>query len=427
MNAENGEMSGDPRYPGPGPAALGLTGTLERAARSPLFSRKLARAGVHGGAPLDWNAWRKIPPTNKDELRALDAFEEGMAIAPRSEVVEYWRSGGVTGRPLFYPRTARDVEESLTAFARTLSLAGLRREDTFLCALPIGVHPAGQQMVRAAERLGAATIWAGAGNQTPSSVQIELVRDFGVTVWAGMASFGLHLAHLAEGTGRPLALSRVRTVICTAEVLSTSKRELLGRLWGARVVDVFGMSEVTLMGGECGRRPGLHVWRAHSFCEVLDPETLKPVPPGEVGALCVTPVTGTSATPFLRWLSGDIVRMEFGCGCDHGDEPRLIHSGRTAAFFKVKGVNLNHAEVEDAIYEIPSLRDFRVTVAPDDRLVVEIESADGQGGVAVQAVDSLFSGRFGCRAEISTVERGTIARALEGQIKAQRFVDQRAQ
>jgi len=398
---------------------------VERARRAPFYARKLEAAGFGRGATLDAERWQSISPTTKEELRAIERFTDELMIAPAGEIAEFWRSGGVTGRPLFYPRTHADVAASLDAFGTAATVCGVRASDIFFCSLPIGIHPAGQQMVRAVQRLGAATVWAGAGNQTPSPAQVELVHELGATVWCGMPAFGLHLAHFAEGLGRPLAESRVRTVITTAESLSASKRALLERLWGAEVRDMFGMSEVTLMAAECGRRPGLHVWREHSFCEVLDPETLAPVAPGETGVLCVTPFRTASAVPFLRWLSGDIVRIEEGCDCARGDDPRLIHAGRTLAFFKVKGVNLSHAELEEALYGVNELRDFRVVVTIDDHLCVDVESPEGAAASVLAAVASLFVDRFGVRADVRAVARGSIAAALEGQIKAQRFVDQR--
>ncbi len=426
MSSDKLGMSGaGTPYAAAGPSSVGLAPVLSRARRSRFFARKLAAAGIAAGEEIDWQRWLAIPPTTKEELRAIAAPEDELWIVGREDVAEFWRSGGVTGRPLFYPRTAADIADSLDAFARCLAFAGVSAKDTFLCSLPIGVHPAGQQAVRAAERIGAATIWAGAGNQTASLAQVELVHDLGATVWCGMPSFGLHLAHLAEAAGRPLDHSVVHTLITTAEVLSGPKRSVLERLWGARVVDVFGMSEITLMGAECLRRPGLHVWKEVSFCEVLDAGTLRPVAPGEIGVLCVTPIVGGHALPFLRWLSGDFVRLEIGCECAAPSHPRLVHCGRTLGFFKVRGVNLNHAEVEDGLYQIPALVDFRVSVTPEERLLVELEGPEPLRAELRVAVEGLFFARFGLRCDVAFVERGAIARSLEGQIKAQRFVDRR--
>ena len=400
---------------------------VERARQAPFYARRLEAAGLSRGAALDPERWRSIPPTTKEELRAIERFRDELMIAPASEIAEFWRSGGVTGRPLFYPRTHADIAASLDAFGTAATVCGVRASDVFFCSLPIGIHPAGQQMVRAVQRLGAATVWAGAGNQTPSPAQVELVHELGATVWCGMASFGTNLGHIAEAAGRPLADSGVRLVVTTAEMLSPAKRALLEKLWGARVVDVFGMSEITLMGVECGCRPGLHVWREHSFCEVLDAETLEPVSLGEVGVLCVTPVAGGRAIPFLRWLSGDVVRIELGCDCDAAAHPRLVHSGRTLAFSKVRGVNLNHTEVEDALYAVAGLLDFRVSITAEEQILVEVEFSPGAPGEPIEIVERLFTQRFGIRAQATAVERGTIAKSVETQVKAQRFVDRRSQ
>lgn len=412
-------------YPGSGPAAAGLDRAIEWASRSPFFAAKLAAAGVGPGEPCSWERWRAITPTTKDELRALESFEEQVVIAPRADIVEFWRSGGVTGLPLYYPRTAADMKHALWAFARGLTIAGVSASDTVLCSLPLGIHPAGQMVARAAEHLGAAVAWTGAGNQLASTKQVELVHELGATVWCGMASFGLHLGHIAEAAGQPLAGSGVHTVVTTAEPLSDAKRDLLGSMWGARVRDLFGMTEVSLTGAECGRRRGLHMWTQTSFCEVLDADSLEPVPPGVAGLLCVTAKATGSATPFLRWISGDIVRLELGCDCGVDDGPRLIHSGRTAGFIKVKGVNLNHAECEERLYAIPALRDFRVFATREDELRVEVESVDGQGVEVVATVTAMFACDLGVSAEVVEVQRGTIATALGAQVKQQRFVDER--
>ncbi|MGH2895468.1 MAG: phenylacetate--CoA ligase family protein [Solirubrobacteraceae bacterium] len=416
----------DARYPAPDPLALGLGRALQWASRSPFFAGKLRAAGITEGEPVSWEQWRAIPPTTKDELRALRSFEDEVVIVERSEVIEFWRSGGVTGTPLYYPRTRADLDHQLEDFARALRIAGVTHQDTVVCSLPLGIHPAGQLLARAAEHIGAAVIWAGAGSQLPSAAQIELLHRFEATVWLGMASFGLHLAHVAEAAGMPLAESRVRLLVSTAEPLSASKRQLIGRLWGgAQVRDTFGMTEVSMLGAECGRRPGLHMWTETSFCEVLDPVTLQPTQPGEAGLLCVTAKATGSATPFIRWISGDIVRMQNGCECGHPHYPRLIHSGRTAGFLKVKGVNINHAECEERLYAIETLRDFRISITAADALLAELETVPGAGADTAAAVGAMFELHFGLRPDVTVLERGTIAHALADQVKAQRFVDLR--
>jgi phenylacetate-CoA ligase len=417
----------DPRYPGSSPLDVGLGQIIEWAGQSPFFARKLAAGDIRLGHDVTWDQWRSIPPTTKDELRRLGSFEQEVVIVPRTEVVEFWRSGGVTGTPLYYPRTRADLDHSLESFARGLRIVGVTPQDTVMCSLPLGIHPAGQFLARAAEEIGAAVMWAGAGNQLPSAAQIDLIRQFRATVWLGMASFGLHLGHTAEAAGLSLAEAGVRLLITTAEPLSSSKRDLLSRLWGgASVRDMFGMTEVNMLGAECGTRPGLHMWTETSFCEVVDPDTLQPVEPGDVGVLCVSAKATGSATPFIRWISGDIVKLEFGCDCSYREYPRLIHSGRTSGFFKVKGVNINHAECEERLYAIATLRDFRVFATAGGRLLAQVETTDGADVETRAAVIGMFDATFGLRAEVEVLKRGTIADALGDQVKAQRFIDLRA-
>ena len=124
---------------------------------------------------------------------------------------------------------------------------------------------------------------------------------------------------LAEVAGVDLAASAVETVVCSAEPLSQAKREKLGRAWGARVRDTFGMTEAGMMGAEDaileennradGRGGGFRIWTDMYFVEVVHPETHAPVAEGEVGALVVTPLWMNNVTPFLRWLSGDLVTL----------------------------------------------------------------------------------------------------------------------
>ncbi|MHB1569681.1 MAG: phenylacetate--CoA ligase family protein [Solirubrobacteraceae bacterium] len=414
----------DLRYPGAGPAAVGLADTIAGARRSPFFAERLRAAGIDGDQPT-WEQWRAIPPTSKEQLRELPDFDAAVVIAPRAEVVEFWRSGGVTGRPLYYPRTGSDLEHAMQSFRLGLEIAGVTAADTVMVSFPFGIHPVGQMVARAAETIGAAVVWAGAGSQLPSAAQVTLLSELRVTVWCGMPSFGLHLANTAEAGGAPLSAGEVRLLVTSAEVVSPPKRSLLERLWGAEVRDVFGMTECTLMGAECGRSEGLHVWTESSFCEVLDVDTLAPVALGETGTLCVTPKRTTHATPFVRWLSGDLVRMQAGCDCAYSHYPRIVHSGRTAGFFKFRGVNIGHVEAEEALYAIDTLRDFRVLVG-DERVLVELEAAAGAEQLTEERVQRLFAETFGVRVQTLVVQRGAVVKATADQVKAQRFVDQRA-
>ncbi len=95
-----------------------------------------------------------------------------------------------------------------------------------------------------------------------------------------------------------------------AEPLSPAKREKLERMWGAQVFDQFGMTEGALVSCESVERDGLHLWSDLFFVEIVDETTGLPVAEGEAGSLVITPLYINNVTPFLRWVSGDVISMK---------------------------------------------------------------------------------------------------------------------
>src|SRR5262245_21239587 len=278
---------------------------FDNARKSPFWIKRLT--GISSKNLDDPAEWSKIPILDKDTLRKLDPdrFLQEFCIAPREEIAEFWRSGGTTGAPLFYPRTFQDIAYALVGFGRTYLCAGCTKGDVAHLSFPLGIHPAGQMWARSAFDIGISMMWVGSGAGTPSATQLELIQRMTPTIWMGMSSYGLHLANIAEAQRFDLAAGSVKKVLCSAEPLSEAKREKLQKMWGARVYDTFGMTEAGMMGAEGDASNGFHIWTDMFFIEVLHPETQKPVAPGHEGTLVVTPLWTNSATPFLRWHSGD--------------------------------------------------------------------------------------------------------------------------
>ena len=247
----------------------------------------------------------------------------------------------------------------------------------------------------------------------------------------GMSSYGLHLANLAEARGLDLAKSSVKTILCSAEPLSEAKRAKLARQWGAQVRDTFGMTEAGMMGAEDSAGGGFRIWTDMFLIEVLDPETLAPVGEGTVGTLVVTPLWTNNVTPFLRWSSGDLVTWRDG---EDGAHPYAVfplvkHAHRTTGFFKIRGINVNHAEFEDFMFRNVQVADFKAElVAPDDleMLLVSIEARPGTDPNAVAAeVRQSVKDSFGLTPEIAMLETGTLAKEFESSVKTPRFIDRR--
>jgi len=398
---------------------------VERALQSAFWKRRMPAIDLN--RLDDPDVWRRIPVLTKEDLRQIppDRFHEEFCIAPRTRVVEYWRSGGATGRPLFYPRSAKDMETNLMAFERAWALIGATADDCAHISFPLGVHPVAHLYARAAINLGIGTIWCGAGTNTPSDVQLELIDQLKPTIWIGMASYGLHLANLAEVKGMDLARSTVKKLLVAAEPLSPVKREKLERAWGAQVFDHFGMTEAAIVSGEALGHEGLHAFTDLWHLEVLDDHG-NPVRDGEVGSLVVTALWSNTMTPFLRWSSGDLVTLSPSPGGTHPWSvfPVMRHARRTVGFFKVRGVNINHADLEDAMFRDAAVVDFRAEVTNqggNDVLHLHVETRTG----AAQPIVDMMRKHFQITPEVTLLSRGTIAKEFEANVKAPRFVDKR--
>jgi phenylacetate-CoA ligase len=398
---------------------------VERALQSPFWKRRMPSLDL---ARLDDpDIWRRIPVLTKEDLRQIppERFHDEFCIAPRTKAVEYWRSGGATGRPLFYPRSAEDMVTNIMAFERAWALIGATADDCAHISFPLGVHPVAHLYARAAINLGIGTVWCGAGSNTPSETQLELIGELKPTIWLGMASYGLHLANLAEVKGIDLSSSTVKKLLVAAEPLSPVKREKLERAWGAEVFDHFGMTEAAIVSGEALGHHGLHAFTDLWYLEVLD-ERGAPVPDGEVGSLVVTALWSNTMTPFLRWSSGDLVSLSRGSAGAHPWSifPVMRHARRTVGFFKVRGVNINHADLEDAMFRDPAVVDFRAEVynqGANDVLHLHVETRTG----AAERIVEMMRRTFQVTPEVTLLARGSIAKDFEANVKAPRFVDKR--
>ena len=377
--------------------------------------------------------WAKIPILDKAQLREMspDDFYDRFCIGTRQDTVEYWRSGGSTGKPLFYPRTRKDIVYGMIGFKRALVLAGFTDEDIAHMSMPLGIHPAGHLMARSGSEIGIGMVWAGGGNTLPSMAQLDMLRLFRPSAWIGMASYGIQLGNLARTEGFDLAGGSVEKILCSAEPLSDVKRRKLAALWGAEVRDCYGMTEVMMLGCEDAECYGFRFWSDYCYPEVLDETTLEPVGEGETGLLVVTALVTNNATPFLRWNTGDIVTMRSRKRRTSPFDvfPIIKHTHRTAGFVKVRGVNIGFTDLEDVLFGAEEVADFRCEVVFEgdrDELDVHLELNPGAERVVIEkrVAERVFR-TFGLQPRMKPAKRGEIAQAFEGDFKPARVRDLR--
>ena len=404
---------------------------VERALHSPFWKKRIPSLNLK--KLDDPEVWRKIPILDKDTLRALSdtQFYSEFCHTRHDGIAEFWRSGGVTGQPLFYPRSFKDIEVGLESFARTFDCAGAGRGERAHISFPLGIHPVGQIYSRCASSRGITVNWAGSGTSTPSALQLELIQRLKPTIWLGMSSYALHLANLAEARGMDSVFSSVKFLLTSAEPVSQAKRDKIERTFGARLTDNFGMTEAGMMGSEDVSGAGFRIWSDLYYVEVLDPKTLEPAKEGEVGTLVVTALLTNNVTPFLRWSSGDLVtysEAKEGKG-PFSVFPRIKHAHRTAGFFKVRGVNIGHQDLEDFMFRHLEIGDFRAEAVTEnllDFLRVFIEVRRGSNPAeAAKKIEVQVKEKFELTPKVVVLETGTLAKEFEANVKAARFVDRR--
>ena len=352
-----------------------LQQTLARCMRIPFYKQRFAACGLR---PEDIRALddvRKLPFTTKQDLR--DNYPFGLSAVPLEEVVRLHSSSGTTGTPTVILHTQHDLDEWANAVARCLYMVGLRKGDIFQNSSGYGMFTGGLGFQYGAERLGMLTVPAAAGN---TKRQIKFITDFGTTALHAIPSYAGRLYEVMEEMGiDPRRDTRLRTLIIGAEPHSDEQRRRIEQMLGVKAYNSFGMSEMCGPGVafECPEQNGLHIWEDYYIVEIVDPQTLEPVPDGEVGELVLTTIN-REAMPLLRYRTRDLTRIlpgECPCGRHHKRLDRM--KGRSDDMMILKGVNIFPIQIENILMQFRELgTDYLITLTnleANDEMTVEVE------------------------------------------------------
>ena len=284
-----------------------LRETLERVyERVPHYRQAFDAAGVRPADLGSLDDLGRFPFTGKEDLRANYPF--GMFAVPREEVVRIHASSGTTGRPTVVGYTQRDVDTWAELVARSLESAGVRRGDVVHIAYGYGLFTGGLGSHYGAERLGC-TVVPVSGGMTER--QVQLIADFEPRVIMVTPSYFLAIVDEMERAGLDPAASSIEIGIFGAEPWSQEMRAEIEQRCGMHAVDLYGLSEVIGPGvarESVETKDGLHVWEDHFYPEIVDPETGRALPDGELGELVFTSLT-KEAMPIVRYRTRDLTRL----------------------------------------------------------------------------------------------------------------------
>ena len=352
-----------------------LRSTVEHCMHSPFYAERLKQCGVSADSIKSLDDLKRIPFTTKQDLRNTYPF--GIASVKPEECVRLHSSSGTTGNPTVILHTQKDLNEWAAAVARCLWMVGLRPYDVFQNSSGYGMFTGGLGFQYGAEKMGMLTVPAAAGN---TKRQIKFMTDFGTTAVHAIPSYATRLYEVMEEQGiDPRTDTRLHTLIIGAEPHSEEQRRRIEEMLGVKAYNSFGMSEMCGPGVafECREQNGLHIWEDYYIVEIVDPETLRPVPDGEVGELVLTTLN-REAMPLLRYRTRDLTRIlpgECPCGRHHKRLDRM--KGRSDDMMILKGVNIFPIQIETILLQFEELTsNYLVTLETresNDEMTVEVE------------------------------------------------------
>ncbi|AZO94218.1 phenylacetate--CoA ligase [Halocella sp. SP3-1] len=373
---------------------------------------------------------KKLPFTTKQDLR--DNYPYGLFAVPASEIVRVHASSGTTGKPTVVGYTRRDLTVWSEVVARTLTCAGIGKNDYIQVAYGYGLFTGGLGVHYGSEKVGATVIPISGGN---TKKQLQLMHDFGSTALACTPSYALYLAEAMEEKGIDPAELKLKTGIFGAEPWTDNMRKTIEERLQVQAIDIYGLSEIIGPGvaSECQKQNGLHINEDHFIPEIIDPATLEVLGEGEKGELVFTTVT-KEGLPLLRYRTHDLTRLHYDkCACGRTLVRMEKCLGRSDDMLIIRGVNVFPSQIESVLLEMSETKPHYLLIVERknnlDVLEVWVEVEDQFFSDEIKKLEKLsekikdnLQSTLGLSAKIKLVEPKTLERS-EG--KSQRVIDKR--
>ena len=387
------------------------------------YGKLYREKGITGVASQE--DFEKLPFSSKDDLR--NAYPLGIQAVPDEDVVRIHSSSGTTGKPVIIPYTKKDVDDWATQFARCYEMAGITKKDRIQITPGYGLWTAGIGFQAGCEKLGAMAVPMGPGN---TEKQLQMMQDLQSTVICATSSYALLLSEEITKRGLKDKVALKKGVI-GSERWSDKMRKSIQDGLGIELYDIYGLTEIygPGIGINCQKEKYIHYWDDYLFIEIIDPATGKPVEDGEEGEIVITTLVKEGA-PLLRFRTHDLSRIipeKCSCGSCY---PRLdIIKGRSDDMFKVHGVNMFPAQVEEILQQIDgATSEYSIAIGHDEdnNKDVMVLTVEVEGRVSFEetgkAIGSLFKSKIGVNPKVAVVPVGTLPRSEK---KTKRVFDHR--
>lgn len=370
----------------------------------------------------------KLPFLTKDDLR--DAYPYGLMARPLKDCVRIQSTSGTTGRRVVDFYTLNDIDMWENGCARAIVAVGGTDEDVCQVSYGYGLFTGGPGLNGGSHKVGCLTLPMSSGN---TDRQLMFMTDLGATILCCTPSYAAYLAESIKERGIKDQI-KLKAGIFGAEAWSEEMRNTIEEGLGIKAYDIYGLTEIEGPGVafECQEQDGMHICEDYFIPEILDPDTLEPVPDGQIGELAFTSFA-KEAFPLIRYRTKDITyitREKCKCGRTHARIHRLM--GRTDDMLIIKGVNVYPSQIEEVLIKQGMPENYQLIVDRvnnSDTLDVNVEmspemEADATFDKAAKekAIVSALKSMLGIYAKVTLVDSKSITRS-EG--KAVRVIDNR--
>ncbi len=395
---------------------------------SPVYKKKLDDAGVRPEDIHSLDDIRKLPFTTSTDLQ--EGYPFPLLSVPFDKVVRIHASSGTTGKRKVLCYTQKDIDDWTHFFARCYEMAELTPEDRVQIAVGYGVWTAGISFQMGCEKFGAMAVPAGPGNL---DMQCQFLVDFQSTVMCCTASMGLLMAEEVNKRGLRDKIN-LKKMIFGSERSSDAMRKRIKELLGLEhMFDIPGMTELYGPGTglDCVHHTGIHYWADYYILEILDPESLEPVPEGEIGEMVVTTLR-KEAVPLIRYRTRDLTRLipgECPCGSLLPRHDRIL--GRSDDMIIFRAVNVYPGQIDHVLSRIEGIgSEYQIILERKedgkDYMTIKVERDHGVDKSKDTELQKMISGEIKKQilvsASVEIVDYGSLPRSER---KSKRVFDYR--
>ena len=396
----------------------GLQKSLRRVWQNEFYRDRLKKGGVANPEDIkSLDDLTRLPFFTKEDFR--EAYPLKMNCVDRSDLLEFHMSSGSTGTPVVMAYTKNDLNQWAECMARCFTMAGLQKGDAFQIMPTFGLFNGGFGCYHGCRKAGLFCVPASSGN---TERQIKLMRDFRVKGFCSVVSYVPRLIEkLVAETSGDHDIPSIRIGIFGSETFSDEMRRKIEKRLHIECFDIYGMTEtggIGTTGQDCKAHEGIHVWEDQYITEIVDPKTGAPMPDGEYGEVVFTSIT-REAMPIIRYRTHDISRIISREKCACGRTSLRIDriTGRTDDMLIVKGVNFYPRQVEQALMEIPGVKDeFQIILEEHNGMTDVTINVEAEPGVTGHTVAKHLRERLGFLPKGDVFPVGALPRS-EGKAK----------